>query len=47
MADDQEKTTERLTVVSAQSDPEEFARIIERDIAKWKQVVKEGNIKVQ
>jgi tripartite-type tricarboxylate transporter receptor subunit TctC len=27
--------------------PEEFARIIARDITKWKKVVKEGNIKVQ
>ncbi len=27
--------------------PEEFARIIERDVAKWKKVVKEGNIVVQ
>jgi tripartite-type tricarboxylate transporter receptor subunit TctC len=29
------------------SSPEEFARIIARDITKWKKVVKEGNIKVQ
>ncbi len=27
--------------------PEEFARIITRDVAKWKKVVKEGNIVVQ
>jgi tripartite-type tricarboxylate transporter receptor subunit TctC len=27
--------------------PQEFARIIERDVTKWKKVVKEGNIKVQ
>jgi tripartite-type tricarboxylate transporter receptor subunit TctC len=27
--------------------PEEFARIIARDVAKWKKVVQEGNIKVQ
>ena len=29
------------------SSPEEFARIIARDITKWKKVVQEGNIKVQ
>jgi tripartite-type tricarboxylate transporter receptor subunit TctC len=29
------------------SSPEEFARIITRDVAKWKKVVQEGNIKVQ
>jgi len=29
------------------STPEEFARIIARDVAKWKKVVQEGNIKVQ
>ncbi|MEQ1776144.1 MAG: tripartite tricarboxylate transporter substrate binding protein [Burkholderiales bacterium] len=30
----------------AHTSPEEFARIIERDIAKWSKVVKAGNIKV-
>ena len=30
----------------AHSSPDEFARIIERDIAKWAKVVKAGNIKV-
>jgi tripartite-type tricarboxylate transporter receptor subunit TctC len=30
----------------AHTSPEEFARIIERDIAKWSAVVKAGNIKV-
>jgi tripartite-type tricarboxylate transporter receptor subunit TctC len=29
------------------SSPEEFARIIARDVTKWKKVVQEGNIKVQ
>ena len=29
------------------SSPEEFARIIARDVLKWKKVVQEGNIKVQ
>ncbi len=30
----------------AHTSPEEFARIIERDIAKWSKVVKAGNIRV-
>ena len=30
----------------AHTSPEEFARVIERDIAKWSKVVKAGNIKV-
>lgn len=30
----------------AHSSPEEFARVIERDIGKWVKVVKAGNIKV-
>jgi len=29
------------------SSPEEFARIIARDVTKWKKVVQEGNIRVQ
>ena len=29
------------------SSPEEFARVIARDVEKWKKVVKEGNVKVQ
>ena len=31
----------------AHTTPEEFARIIEREIGKWRKVVKAGNIKVQ
>ena len=31
---------------AAHTSPEEFARIIERDIAKWSKVVKAGNIRV-
>jgi hypothetical protein len=30
----------------AHSTPEEFGRIIERDIALWAKVVREGNIKI-
>lgn len=30
----------------AHSTPEEFARVISREIAKWQKVVKAGNIKV-
>ncbi len=30
----------------AHSSPEEFARVIERDIGQWVKVVKAGNIKV-
>jgi len=32
---------------AAHSSPEEFARIIAREIGKWTKVVKAGNIKVQ
>ncbi|MGZ5260811.1 MAG: tripartite tricarboxylate transporter substrate-binding protein, partial [Burkholderiales bacterium] len=31
----------------AHSTPEEFSRVIEREIEKWNRVVKAGNIKVQ
>ncbi len=46
----QPETQERLRAdgrVPALSTPEEFARVISREIEKWKKVVKAGNIKVQ
>ena len=45
----QPETQERLRADGrepAPSSPEEFARVISREIAKWKKVVKTGNIKV-
>ena len=36
-----------ISLAATHSSPEEFARIIARDITKWKKVVQEGNIKVQ
>jgi len=46
----QPETQERLRADGrepAHSTPEEFARVISREIAKWNRVVKTGNIKVQ
>jgi tripartite-type tricarboxylate transporter receptor subunit TctC len=34
-------------VEPAHSTPEEFARLLDREIATWKKVVKAGNIKVE
>jgi tripartite-type tricarboxylate transporter receptor subunit TctC len=47
---EQPETQERLRAdgrVPAHSTPEEFARVISREIEKWKKVVKAGDIKVQ